>query len=441
MDDPKVLIVGQYFNSNSGGGITISNLFKGWNKENLLVVADNMNNPEFNVCNKYYRIGNLEIKRRFPFNLGSSRKQISSGVLNENISSNAPISTINKTSRWRNKYVQFLKFTGLYHYKVRYQVSKQLLNWINTYSPDIIYTHLGDIQHIQLVNDLHQKLGLPVAIHIMDDWPDRINENGLFNSYWSKIIDKKFRSLLSSAKVLLSISDAMSNEYLQRYGLKFIPFHNPINVEHWGTVSSKSYEKNDPFIILYAGRIGPGIKNCLLDIIDSLETLTSKGLKIEFQIQATNYDRLLDEVAKFNFVKLNPVAKYNELPKIFSNADTLLLGNDFDKNSISFLKYSMPTKASEYMISGTPVLLYSSGETAVTQHAITHKWAYIVSEKKKEKLEEAIFELYNDERLRMHIGETAKAYAKENYDDKAVRERFKKSLMVHPKENQNTTNT
>ena len=42
-------------------------------------------------------------------------------------------------------------------------------------------------------------------------------------------IDKDFRELLNKATVLLSISDYMAQEYENRYGKKFITFHNPIH--------------------------------------------------------------------------------------------------------------------------------------------------------------------------------------------------------------------
>ena len=35
MNYPKVLIIGQYFHTESGGGITMTNLFKGWDKEKI----------------------------------------------------------------------------------------------------------------------------------------------------------------------------------------------------------------------------------------------------------------------------------------------------------------------------------------------------------------------------------------------------------------------
>jgi hypothetical protein len=56
----------------------------------------------------------------------------------------------------------------------------------------------------------------------------------------------------------------------------------------------------------------------------------------------------------------NPVADYADLPEIYSSADILVIANDFDEKAICFLRYSMPTKASEYMISGTPSGIFSS---------------------------------------------------------------------------------
>jgi len=66
---PKVLILGETFRFNGGGGITLINLFKDWNPDNLAVVTERINETSFNTgCNKFYRLGHLEIKMPFPFN-------------------------------------------------------------------------------------------------------------------------------------------------------------------------------------------------------------------------------------------------------------------------------------------------------------------------------------------------------------------------------------
>lgn len=78
---PKILIVGQSFNLQSGGGITLTNLFYGWDKNNIAVAAETIGNPGFEVCKKYYQLGSLEIGRRFPFNLNPWSDYIVLGII------------------------------------------------------------------------------------------------------------------------------------------------------------------------------------------------------------------------------------------------------------------------------------------------------------------------------------------------------------------------
>ena len=146
MNYPKILIVGQYFNTTSGGGITMTNLFKDWKKENIAVAAQDIYNPNFEVCNKYYRLGSLEIKRRFPFNLNPWAKPIKSGIINgPKIFGESSTNTV-KNSLLKKIYLSLLHFTGLYHYKSRYTISNHFLKWVKEYSPDIIYSQLSTIE-------------------------------------------------------------------------------------------------------------------------------------------------------------------------------------------------------------------------------------------------------------------------------------------------------
>jgi len=56
---PKVLIFGQPFNSYSGGGITLTNLFKGWPKDRIAVtyIGHGLFNATADVCDNYYQLG------------------------------------------------------------------------------------------------------------------------------------------------------------------------------------------------------------------------------------------------------------------------------------------------------------------------------------------------------------------------------------------------
>jgi len=410
----------------------MTNLFKGWEKDNIAVAVEKTDNTDFTICEKYYQLGFQECKQRFPFNLLQHDSKIKSGHAAE-IKRRLPDdkNSLSKSSRLQIIYLSILQYTGIIHYKNKFVISNELLNWIDDFSPDVIYSMLSSMELIRFVIDLNKKTNVPVAIHIMDDWPTTISSNQIspLKYYWKYRVDKEFRKLISKSKYLLSISEAMSDEYYRRYGFYFQPFHNPIDIKFWSAYSRSDYERNEVFTILYAGRIGTGLKKCLLDLAKAINNLVMRGYNIEFRIQSTTNSPILNELIRYAFVKLNEVAPYNELPKIFSKADLLLLPNDFDRKSVRFLKYSMPTKASEYMVSGSPILVYSSLESAVTKHALKYNWAYVVSDNSTVKLEKAIIELYENPELRKRLGNTARSFAISNYDDSIVRDQFRKYLI------------
>lgn len=437
---PKILIVGQVFNTVTGGGITMTNLFYGWNQENLAVVSEDIDNANFSVCNKYYQLGALERRKIFPFNLIRRESAIKSGTICEGIFDNQVKKSDNTSNKYIKQlkyiYIKFLLYSGLIHYKRRFKISKEFLKWIKEFGPEIIYSQLSSIELICLVENLHKLLNIPIAIHLMDDWPKTISNKGPFHLYWQNKIETQFRKLLSESKIFLSISEAMSYEYMTRYGYNFKPFHNPLDLSRWNSKNNKNYELTDTFKILYAGRIGTGIRNCFFDVANAINNLIKKGFRIEFHIQTAIRDAILKDLEKYPFIQINRTVPYNLLPDIFSNSDLLLLPNDFDDNSIAYLKYSMPTKASEYMISGTPILLYSSINNAVTSHAISHNWAYVVHERSIEKLESAILEIYENKELRIKLAKTAKEYAINHFDGNKIRNQFKDCFIEELKENQ-----
>lgn len=443
MDSPKILIVGDVdFSTQSSVGITLKNLMMGWDIDNIAVVGKFFKNPDFTFCKRFYQLGDRECKHRFPFNLWKRNNIQLSGELKQSENKQSTeISSTGYHSILKRIYENILDITGLVHYKDKLSLSDRLLKWITDYSPDIIYSMLSSRELIKFVDDLRVKLNIPVAIHIMDDWPLTITASqwNPFKFLWKYKINKEFRHLLSASGILMSISQFMSDEYSKRYGFKFEPFHNPIEASFWNNYIRVSYAKNDPFVILYAGRIGNGLQQSILDIAYTVNKLTSQGYHIEFHIQPTSIINSLEkELSCLKCLRIDAIVPYFKLPEVFGKADLLVIPNDFDKKSIDFLKFSMPTKASEYMVSGSPILIYSSSETAIVKHALKYHWGYIVSDNDKSKLENAILELYNDETLRRQLGVRAREFALNNYDSQIIREKFRKTLKPIRKINVHT---
>lgn len=434
MQYPKILIIGQSFNKKSGGGVTISNLFTGWPKDRLAVAsnANLLSGIDTSVCNTYYQLGYNGKLHPFPLNLILPKIKCGLLQVNETQQQNAT-STASGSGKYKfiyNILLALLNFFGVYNLFYKLKIAKEFKDWLIAYNPDVIYTQLASLELIRFVSDIKDHTKKPIAIHMMDDWPLTINKPGLLYAYWQNVIDREFRKLLNKTELFLTISDAMAEEYEKRYGKKSLPFHNPIDIGFWKPQSAKDYSATDNFKILYAGRIGFGIAQSIADIADAVNQVSKTNKKLQFQIQTADVEELKKLVTFSNHVKwVQPVA-YNQLPQKFSEADLLLLPQDFDEKSVRFLKFSFPTKVSEYMISGTPILVYGDDRTGLTKYALKEKWAYVVTNNNSTSLVNAIYELISNEALRKSLAQTAQNIALQREDATIVRENFRKTFMA-----------
>jgi hypothetical protein len=91
----------------------------------------------------------------------------------------------------------------------------------------------------------------------------------------------------------------------------------------------------------------------------------------------------------------------------------------------------MPTKVSEFMISGTPILLFCHPEVTLLNHAEKYQWAHIVSVDNIMVLKMQIMELLTNLDLREKLSTTAIEYATSNYSSVNVRESFKNNFVIN----------
>lgn len=430
MSLPKVLIFGQVFNRNSGGGVTLSNLFDGWEKDKIAVAATGhmLNDANLDICDTYYQLGEKEHKWIFPFNY--LQQSFSSGLVTIN-----KFATNNDSSHktgMRKKLVEgvfypLLKYCGLLHITSAIKLSAEFRNWLNEFKPDILYVQVSEREGILFAQRLYSFLNIPMIVHNMDDWPSTISEKGFFKNYWNRKIDKEFRELLNKASLLLSISDAMATEYQKRYGKKFITFHNPINVEFWKQYQRTNYELNNSPQMLYAGRIGPGVNTSLKLIAKAIKIVNEKlNMKIKFVLQT---QEKLSWFQEYDCVKYNPFIPYSDLPKKFAEADFLILPYDFSKESINFIKYSMPTKGPEYMISGTPIIIFAPESTAIVKYAQKYKWAKVITNNNYSELANSIIFLIQNKSAREAIAFNAKKIGEKNHNSINVTNSFKEAII------------
>ncbi len=431
---PRILIFGQPFNKKYGGGITLTNLFKGWDKNRIAVAATGhvMTDVTTDVCDTYYQLGVEEFKWRFPFNL--FQKKFPSGIIsfNDKLSeSPRPVKKGRRRFFVTKVFYPALEWMGLYHSSSTYLLSDNFKEWLKIFKPDVLYLQISSYDTILFAHKLHDFLGIPIVMHMMDDWPSTISRTGPFKKFWSKRIDREIKRLLDKTDLCLSISEAMSAEYLRRYGKAFKPYHNPIDISNWNPYLKTDFTLQEDWVkILFSGRVGTGITSSLIEISDAINELNHKGIRSKLYIQSPSVNNdLVKRLSSSSNVIINPVARYSDLPAIYSNADILVIANNFDKASISFLKYSMPTKASEFMISGTPILVYSHGDTAVSKFFSENECGHCVTEHSITKLVDGFFEMISNENYRKELSRKAVNIASQQFDINKVRHEFQEDIV------------
>lgn len=430
---PRVLIYGQPFNKKHGGGITLSNLFKGWDKDKIAVAATGhvMYDVTTDICDTYYQLGSEEFMWRFPFNL--IQKKFPSGLLAFDFRPKLSSGSNQSGLRYilvNQLFYPAMEWLGLFHSASRIKLSTDFKNWLFEFKPEILYLQVSTRETILFAAELKELLRIPSAIHMMDDWPSTISKKGLFRKYWERKIDKEFRDLLNKTDLFLSISDAMSSEYLNRYNKVFKAFHNPIDTTVYCHKYDNSFRNDAIFRILYLGRIGVANKHSIFSFAESISRMRMRGRKFILDIFTPDIDALdTRKIGKLNSVRINPAVKHEMVPRLLTEYDLLLLPLDFTKNGLKYARYSIPTKASEYMISGTPILVYAPKETAIFKFCSENKCGHCLSEQSQGEIAQAIQLLVTDMEYRKKLSNNAIRIASGLFNVDIVKDNFRNLLL------------
>lgn len=430
MKKPKILIFGQSFNSNTGGGITLTNLFCDWKKEDLAVLCTShaLGNISEGICDNYYFIGSDENSWSFPFKY----MQRSSPSGNLAFSKFTNINSLIPKSGLRSQIVNrifypFLQWSGLVHVISQISLSADLINWVKSFNPDVLYIQVSTRESLMFGLLLSERLKLPFVVHQMDDWMASIGFNGFMGKYWKNRIEAEFKKLVQNADCCMSISDLMGKDYEMRFGKKFVTFHNPVNLDKWLPVQKQKSDKSKTVTILYAGRTGFGIGSSLKSFASAVELYNLKSkLEVNFVIQTSEE---LSWVRHFKHTFYKELIPYDQLPQLFQNVDLLLLPCDFSGKAIRFLRLSMPTKAPEYMISGTPILVLAPKETAIFQYSKDFEWAFTSDNDGVEHLVKVLKDTLQNEVGKFKITQKAMSLAMDRHSGPVVREKFLAEFM------------
>jgi glycosyltransferase involved in cell wall biosynthesis len=313
----------------------------------------------------------------------------------------------------------------------RFRMSDELASWLHEFRPELIYGFLGSMAQIRVTEALATQFQLPLAIHIMDDWPAVIYRSGLMGPLLRRTVMGEFRALLDRASLRLGICEDMCVDYRERFGFEFHAFHNAVDMAQWRKGSRRSWANRSPFVVRYAGSIlEEAQQNALRDICVAVGNLRREGQAVEMLIHSPAKQRAYLSEFSSNGVHLYDSPEPDSIVELLASADLLVLPFNFEDHSAVYLRLSMPTKIPAYMASSTPILVYGPDSIAPVRYAMREQWARVVNRPGVPGVQTAIKNLIADPALRETYARRAMAVAADRHDAVRVRVEFQSMLSA-----------
>lgn len=424
---PRILfLTSSAFNRVTGGGITFTNLFQGWPAANIATVHTDPVAVTRDVCHQYFSLTKREIHR------WGWLRYISAGSTSSGVST---VAAVDKKQKSKSPILHQVK-AWLFGDGIPQQtfLSTELETWISKFQPSMLYTILGSNEMMELADIIRVRFGLPLVIHIMDDWPSVIYRGGLLSFLQRRKKDRLLQHLMNAAASRFTICQDMAEAYELRYKVPFKWFQNAIDVNAWQRFAKDPFKVGSPIRVAYIGSVFPSAQlESLIDCCNAIQALDDEGFPIRMEIYSPSHasEQYRERLEVGSAIALHDTIMDDEVFfRTLQAVDILVLPINFDAHTINFIRYSMPTKVPAYLTIGTPILVYGPAEVAQVAYATKAGWGMPVTVREINVLKQAFKRLATDTQLRQGLSVRARQMAALHHDACVVREQFQASLAA-----------
>lgn len=405
---PRVLIVTpNQIGDSSGGGIWLDTLFRDWPAEKLgqIYSKERASNCKSERGPRFLGLTGLP-RRMFRRNHKGSGSNATSGVVS---------------------------FDGV----ISYRVPRKLTEFVDTFKPEIIYTFFGPIWLTRLAVCLARSHKCQLVCHIMDDYVTSWPVNGV---RWRNLVPgvailnllnrRVFAKATSACRVRYVASRSMQEEYRERYGMKATLLQVGVDRSEWENLLNPP-TRRDSLRIIYAGSVSEAVNlNAIKRFAAAVVSMRANGASVQFELFVPGHCRhLVNRLNLLDGVSVRSAVGREEIKKILVFGDILLLPFNYEAWSTRFTRLSWPTKISEYMASGTPILAVGSNECGFMQYLAENKAAYTDEGRSVEMIESVLWKLLKGAEERQVVGRRARSLAFSNHLNSAAIAQLTRDLV------------
>jgi hypothetical protein len=391
LDYPRVLLVnGQAIGQKSGVGATLANLFRGWPLDRLAQIVPPGSEPDSPICKNNWTLGCLD---------GTEASKHRGGAV------------------------------AALHRKYRrargYRLSPELQRWIAAFDPHVVYSYLEQPLITHLVAGITKRFAVPVIPHLMDEWRRAPTEARLSVLWWHIRQQIDFRKIMRQAPFGLSISEAMSEDYQERYRRPFFSFANSADPNIYVPRQQQRDGTLAKLRMVYAGS-GPGLGRwpIILNLAQAVRELNRSGCNVELAafVRRDLYRECLPPgggFAVFDYADEMTLAGW------LGESDIAVLPEGFDRRSMTYSRLSFSSKLPIYLMSGCCILAIGPLQNNSVKYVRDNNLGVLIHDAAVQVLLARLRELYEHREQLGDFCSRNRQFALEHHSQPAVHERLR----------------
>jgi len=381
---PKVLIISHNpFSSENNMGKTLASYFSQFPERCLRQIYLHGGIPSSNVCQNYYSFSDkdalISIINRF---------HAGNFLSNQDFSKNKHqyfTGTAYVLGKKKRPYIYFLRDLV---WALSSFFNKKVENWIKEFRPDYIFFASGDYAFsYRIALKISKKYQIPLVLCCFDDYYINCEYKRFF---LGKIYYRNFMSvakkIISHSSKILTVNPMMKYAYDEKFNVNSNIIYTPCTQAE----NKTKYEERTG--ISYIGGLSLGRDKVLM----RLGTFFKKKYNLYIDVYSfEKREEILKNLNEKNGIHFCGGVHADNVVRIQQQSLLLLHIESFDEEIRNRTRYSLSTKISESLGSGTALLAFGPSDIASIQYLIENNYPLVFSD--MDSLEKGIDDIFKED--------------------------------------------
>lgn len=421
---PRILVVTiNSFSKSNSNGRTLGSMFEGWPIENLAQICVSENDPDWNLCNKYYCINDRAVIEAFKHRRKAVGRILCSDLMNNSFEQNGDTEHRKKIGE---KTISKMLIREILWSCKRWQ-SKSLKNWVEEYNPQVILYMMGDsIFMPEIALSISKQYKIPLVLFNTEAY--YFFKKNCYKKEWTDyflypiyklLYKKKIRKLLQSTSKSIHCNSLLKQDYDKEFGGDSSVIYTGSTIEF----APKNMDPND-VRFSYLGNLGLDRDSALVEIGELLHSI-DKRYKIDVYGRASQ--TVASRLRKSIGVEYKGLIDYEGVKRIIAESDILFHVETEVGLREKLLKYGFSTKIADSIASGKSFVLYAPYDMASTKYILDTGAGWYASNINE--LRNVITSIICNNDLRWQVLNKAKEVSETNHNIRKNAEIFRRVLI------------